>query len=369
MKVMLVSGSFPPMKCGVGDYTYQLSHALAAIPGMKVSVLTDVNAGGSKTNPEVDVLSLIEGWRFKDVSTIARTIRTWKPDVMHIQYPSQGYRGWLPWLMPWLLAGRRLPIVQTWHEYFLAHGAGVRTTLVALRARDVVVVRPDYEQHIAPRFRTVARRIRFHTIPNAASMPKVDLMPGERNALRGPLTPGGETLLVFFGFMLWHKGADMLFDLAEPSRDRLVFVGDVDVRDPYHQSLLRRAHSPDWDGKATFTGYLPPLEAAKWLAVADAVALPFRTGGGLWNSSIHGAVLQGTFVLTTSTDKRGYSREENVYYSAVGDVGEMRQALRRYAGHSRSGDAGVQLPDWQGIALAHTKIYSSLVEGDRSFNA
>jgi len=32
-------------------------------------------------------------------------------------------------------------------------------------------------------------------------------------------------------------------------------------------------------------------------------------------SSIHAAMAQGSFVLTTSTDTHGYSREQNAYYA------------------------------------------------------
>ena len=38
-----------------------------------------------------------------DVSRIAKTVRGWSPDLIHIQYPTQGYgQRYLPWLLPTL---------------------------------------------------------------------------------------------------------------------------------------------------------------------------------------------------------------------------------------------------------------------------
>ena len=53
MKVLLVTGSFPPMKCGVGDYTACLAEALARKPNIEVAVLTSQGAEGLEVVPEV----------------------------------------------------------------------------------------------------------------------------------------------------------------------------------------------------------------------------------------------------------------------------------------------------------------------------
>jgi hypothetical protein len=64
------------------------------------------------------------------------------------------------------------------------------------------------------------------------------------------------------------------------------------------------------------TGFLAPEQAGRLLAAADAAVFPFLDGGGEWNSSIHGAAAQGTFVLATSMNKRGYDAAKNIYYAA-----------------------------------------------------
>ncbi|MGH3054806.1 MAG: glycosyltransferase, partial [Gaiellaceae bacterium] len=118
MRVLLISGSLPPMKCGIGDYTRQLAEALASRAGVTVGVLTDAAAAASAAERRFEVLPLAHGWRFADLGNLLRAVGAWKPDIAHMQFPGQGYgRSKLPWLLPSILAMHGLPVVQTWHEY------------------------------------------------------------------------------------------------------------------------------------------------------------------------------------------------------------------------------------------------------------
>ena len=96
------------------------------------------------------------------------------------------------------------------------------------------------------------------------------------------------------------------------------------------------------------------------LASADAIVLPFTTGGGSWNTSLHGARLQGTFVLTTSRETQGYDSEQNVYYARPGDVDGMRRALEQHLGTWRPpGD----IPTWPRVAAEHFDAYTAMRRG------
>ena len=130
--------------------------------------------------------------------------------------------------------------------------------------------------------------------------------------------------------ILWGKKLDQL--LALTPADIWITRLKMDTLDPGEYR---------WDGKVTFTGFLSHREAAALLAVADAVILPFRAGGGEWNTTIHAAVLQGTFVLTTSSTERGYDETHNVYYAEPDNLTEMRSALDTYARRCAVGSPGV----------------------------
>ena len=88
------------------------------------------------------------------------------------------------------------------------------------------------------------------------------------------------------------------------------------------------------------------------------MVLPFRDGGGEWNSSIHAAVAQGTFVLSTSRTETGYDPTRNVYLAEVENVDEMKVALTSYAGTRRN--TAMDPDEWISIADRHQAFYESL---------
>lgn len=354
MRLMLVTGSFPPMQCGVGDYTRQLAIALAAIPGNHVAVLTSaecVTPPDGTASPEI--FAVMKGWRLIELVKAISLMRRWRPDVVHIQYPTQGYRrGLLPEVLPLLgwLAGTR--IVQTWHEP-VALRTGLAVLLKQVPPGPIVIVRKQYLELIHPLLRRLVEKRRLRYIPSASSIPRARLSSEERDELRRRYLAGQQRLIVFFGFLYRHKGVDLLFKIADPSTDRLVIAGDTDHL-AYKAELQQAADSESWAGKAVLTGFLAAQDVAELLSVADVVVLPFRVGGGEWNTSILGAVSNGAYVVTTSTTRRGYDADHKVHYAGVESVDEMRNAL---AYSPRLGDGQTALPDWIDIGAAHMALY------------
>lgn len=359
MRVMLVSGSYPPMKCGVGDYAERLAHALAEVPGTEVAVLTDRRARAAQGHSRPTVFPIIDTWSLRDWRVALSVIRAWKPDVVHIQYPTQGYGiGWLPWVLPVLLKLQGIPVVQTWHEFIQRQNT--RDWALIAGMSSAIVVRPHYRETMPTIYRWIvsSRRIRF--IPNASSIPKMDLQDAERTAVRSRFIPSSKMLVAYFGFAYSHKGVEQLFDILDPQRHHLVLICDLNADDPYHRRLLALSTSAAWTGSVAVTGFLPAEEVGAILASADAVVLPFRHGGGMWNSSLHGAAIQGTFVLTTETDSRGYIEAENVYYARPDDVQEMRQVVHDYAGRRRRIDQNYPYTTWVEITEKHMQVYGEL---------
>ena len=105
-----------------------------------------------------------------------------------------------------------------------------------------------------------------------------------------------------------------------------------------------------------FAGYLDKVDAGALLAAADAVVLPFREGGGEWNTSIHGAVDNGAPVITTSRRPRADDVESGIRYRPSEDVSAMREALR--LSHRKARPAATASNDWPSIAARHLEIYA-----------
>lgn len=358
MRVLLVSGAYPPMPCGIGDYTARLAQSLGKRKDVTVSVLTDTAAGSAFEC--VDLFPLVRGWGVRETSTVLGLMRKWRPDIVHAQYPSHSYRK-IQWILPtmaWLANG---PVVQTWHEYYSPRNWP--SVLNAALPGGLVAVRPNYMEKMPGWYRWLNRHKEFRYIPNAASIPAVSLTEAERNDIHVRLGAPENGLIIYFGFAYPAKEIEVLFEIADPGRHRLVLICDLSAGDAYQASILDLAHRDDWAGKVSVTGYLPPTEAATLLAAADAVVLPFRNGGGEWNSSIHGAAEQGTFVLTNSYEKQGYDEIANIYYALPGDVPNMRDALRQHAGRRGQEPSTARGENWDTIASAHVELYRSLLGG------
>lgn len=363
MRVLLVTGSFPPMRCGVGDYSYRLAQALAADSAIRVGVLTSVDGKSTGKTVGMDIFPITKSWGLAEAPGVIRLIRHWSPDVVHIQYPTQGYgTGLLPWIVPIIGFTMRKRIVQTWHE---SYGIGIRSALKfflkAIIPGGLVVVRPQYKNSLPMALRWALWNKRCAFIRNASPFPKIDLSEKARNDLRARYLQGQKRLIVFFGFMYPHKGTDLLFEIADPVSDQIVIAGEIDERNDYHRKITTLASALPWAGKVAVTGFLLPEDIAALLSIADAVILPFRVGGGEWNTSIHAAVSQGTFVITTSLTHHGYDEDRNTFYAGVDDAREMRSALETYAGKKRKDESDIDKDEWKEIADKHRSLYEALV--------
>jgi glycosyltransferase involved in cell wall biosynthesis len=346
------------MLCGVGDYTAALARGLAATGRHEVGVLTDERASGAPEVPGVTVLASVRRWRAPKLWKVFRRLRAWRPDLVHMQFPTTGYAGDLPWILPAAISAARIPLVQTWHEYVLSGGDSWRDVAPAFGRGPIVVVRPAYYERMHPPTRRWCSPQRFVFIPNASAIPKASVDAAERAAIRARWSVGDRRLLVFFGFPYEHKGVDDLIAVADPRRDVVVIAGAIQPYDPYMQSLGERVAREPLRSFVHLTGFLEDMEAARLLAAADAVVLPYRVGGGPWNTSLHAALLQGTFVLATSNERSGYDPRQNLHWARPRDLDEFRAALEKYAGVRKDDKTAEELPPtWETVVSRHEDVY------------
>jgi glycosyltransferase involved in cell wall biosynthesis len=358
VRVLLVSGSLAPLPCGVGDYTLCLAHALAATPGVEVGVLTSRGAALDDTEA-VHVFPLMRRWGLAELRTLRSVIVEWAPDILHVQYPTQGYGyGLLAPLVPIIASGLGVKVVRTWHE--VPSLLGVPNFLLeALAPGPYIVVRPGFLQRLQPFLRPLLANRAGGYVMGASSIPRSVASETQRRALRKRLLGGKRRLIVFFGFLYPFKRVELLFEIANPVSDRIVIAGEAGVDRRYCESLEQLANEEPWRDSVTMTGFLSNEDTADLLAAADAVVLPFRKGGGVWNSSIHAAVIQGSAVITTSREAPGPDERRNIYFASPDRVPEMRAALDRLAGRRRSFDPDIDRDEWLRIAEQHLALYKA----------
>lgn len=362
IRVLLVSGSAPPAPCGVGDYTHKLAQSLGAIGDIETAILTSKSVPVGAAANDVPIFPLVSDWKLSKIAQIARFIKEWGPDIVHVQYPTQGYgHGVLPSLIPLLARILGTKTVQTWHEGFRRRDALKLFFHLSAGSRQIVV-RPNYIDLVHPSFRWAVRHAKPLFIPNASAIPRARCSQEELASAKRDLLQGQRRLIVFFGFLYPAKGVELLFEIADPATDHLVIAGPSEKDSLYLENLKLLAAGPKWKDRVTFMGFVSPERAALVLAAADAVILPFRQGGGGWNTSIHSAVLNDAFVITTGSKPTGHDETTNVYYARTDDVAEMRSALNQHWGRrpAFAGREGEDTGEWEVIARKHHQIYVDL---------
>ena len=366
LRVLMITGALPPIPCGVGDYTARLALALGETDRARVALLgvtPDPASLPEQADKPLDLLSVIRSWnKWRPVRTLLRAA-LWRPDIVHIQWPGRGYcESRLLLLARILVDFFRVPLVLTLHEHIPA--GFTSTQAMAGLARLVITVRPNFATGFVDGVSAATHDKELVMIENGPALPAVVATAEQRDDFRKRHgIPDGKAIVSYFGLFYHSKGVEQLFEIADPKRHHLVLMGgQAEGLGDYYAQVARRAEADEWRGATSLLGFQPPLEAALALACSDAVVLPFLRGGGIWNTSIHGARLQGVFLLTTSTTERGYDPQRNLYWAHPGDLDELRSALNLYCG-VRVPRSDFDVPAWQSIADRHLAVYQRVLAG------
>ena len=337
MKVCLISGEYPPMQGGVGDYTRELACALLAL-GVEVHVITSMRAavGGQRSavsRQQPVVHPHIPRWNWRALLAIQRLLDRLTPDIVHVQYQTAAY-GMHPAInfLPLWLRQRRphLRTVITYHDlrvpYLFPKAGRLRwwVTLAPARwAHGVIVTNVEDRSKLeVGGWRLGTGNRGFDLQSPISNLQSPVLIPIGSNIHPNP-PPGfdrtawrerwgvrtDEILLVYFGFLNASKGGETLVEaLAELVRRgtpvRLMMLGgQVGDSDPTNRAYLERVErligELGVNDRVFWTGFLPPGEVSAALLSADLAVLPYRDGASFRRGSLMAVLAHGVPIVTT----------------------------------------------------------------------
>lgn len=353
--VLLVTGEYPPMAGGVGDYTHLLRIALG-----DQNVVTTVYApAGNAQNSVVGY----GRWGWRAARRIPAVALRAGANVVHVQYQAGAF-GMHPSsnLLPWLLR-RDLPVITTFHDlrppYLFPKASFVRrfAMLRMARASAAVVVTNPFDA------RTLASsRIDVTEIPIGANLPAPDAHPDV-----------DLQTVAFFGLPSRAKGIVELIEavglIDSRRRPRLLIVGDGGVPSPNNDLVaveeIERLAVVN-EVRLDRTGYLSAQQASDILATAGVIALPFQRGASLRSGSLLAALQSGRPVITTVPSSAEALRDladlPQLLVIPRGDTGRLWDAIE--AGLALSGPTA-PLPSrygWPSIASQHATLYASVID-------
>jgi glycosyltransferase involved in cell wall biosynthesis len=347
MRICIVSGSFPPLPCGIGDNTKMLAGELVR-DGHRVTVITSCVTVASSPSDTTDyvVQRCVASWGLWYVPRVVRLVSRARPDVVVLQYPTSAYRRqlgvfMLPMALRWgLRRWRARCVLAVVHEFRRTPPLKrVALAFMVMTAHRTLLSPEDMGSlgHFVP-----ARLLRItKRPPSAATFPERNLSKGDYDeARRACGWMNGEILILHFGFLSPRKGLGVLIEavaeLARTSaRVRLVIVGEAPRTKTAWLSDLRTSPPASSLGRRiVWLGYQEDNQVVRLLKVADMCVLPFTDGYSPGSASFAQAAACGTPIITTqpiltTTETERLVDGTNVLLVPREDAGSLAVAIQR----------------------------------------
>ncbi len=325
----MVTGTWPPQACGVGDYTHRLCLALADI-GIDVRVVHPP-AWGLHRLPRI--LSLIDQVR---------------PDLIHLQYPTIRYGASI---VPQAIMSVR-PGVVTIHEASQARlPRQVSLLPYTVRARALIFTNP-FEETFARRWAPWLPRC-SQVIPLASNIPFYD---------RAKDLPE----VVHFGLIRPQKGLEGVIALAH----RLGKAGQPGVRivgtpDPRHLDYFAALRASAEGAPVIWDSGLSAEGVGEVLARSQVGYLPFPDGASERRTTLIALVGNGVATVTTRGPHTPTALDGAVAWGS--DLDAVATAVQRLradhayrAGLASAGRTWAAAFQWGDIARRHLALYRRL---------
>jgi glycosyltransferase involved in cell wall biosynthesis len=301
MRILIFNPSYPPVACGVGDYTHGLAAALVRA-GHDVTVVTAATST-TAADGQPCVLPLLRDWG------VGAFLRAWprfskpRPDLVVSCFPAviQGSYARLLYLLPALakaLLGRpRTTFIV--HEFVRTGETERRLLRLALWAADRVVAVTEAERDaLVGRYPSVAARTVVRH--NAPSIPVAVEDPAADAGTRAALAPPERHVIAFFG-LIWAagKGFEELLEALARTDALLVVTGSLDPANAYHAHVAAQIERLGVGHRVRWLGFLDDEQVGRLLRAVDAVVLPYRGGAESGYTSLLAAIVNGAAVITT----------------------------------------------------------------------
>jgi glycosyltransferase involved in cell wall biosynthesis len=347
IKLLLITGEYPPMEGGVADFTAIVAERLAN-RGAAVHVLTSEQAGTQRQAlGPVTVHARMSDWGFRSLFRAVRELVTeLAPDVVNIQYQTAAY-GMHPAVNLFPRFFGEVPVVTTFHDlkvpYLLPKATALRRWVNLDLARNCRAVIATNAQDRAE-LEQVEGVKRIEMIPIGSNI-SYHLPPSfDRGVWRGQWGVSHRTtLLSFFGFLNDSKGAIELIEAVKQLTgeglpvDLVMIGGAVSSSNASNQTYYDRVKNTiielNLEDHVFWTGYVANEEVSAAFTSSDVCVLPFADGASFRRGSLMAALTHGVPIISTYPEVSvpELVHGENIYLVPPNDAAAIAQAVREMA--------------------------------------
>ncbi|GAT62306.1 glycosyltransferase [Paludibacter jiangxiensis] len=336
-KILVITGSYPPDVCGVGDYIANLTNSMSH----QFEIFYSAN------------------WSLISTIKKIKEINRYKLDRLNIQYPTQGYK-WS--FVPLILAiyyhvFTTKTIILTLHEFSQRTWRAKLYSLFLIAFSSNIVVTNQYEKEyilkILPAKISKIVIIKIHSNIKASSFLR---MYSDRSIH-----------LTYFGQIRPNKGIEQFLECVKDLKwmDMNITITGQIVPEyvEYFKKIEQLAHRYQIN---LYTNQ-PEKEVIEILNSTKIVYLPFPDGASERRGSLLAALANGTCVISTS----GLFVTNELYHTCIIIEPHQAHSIISSALNSFNNDSFLRIQNknkaflqhempsnWEEIALAYTKIKS-----------
>lgn len=356
MKILIITPTFPPQKCGVGDYTKIISLYLTKLE-QEVEIVT---IGGVKEfyeknarNPKVSFV--IDKWNWSALKTIKRLIKDGRPDVVNIQYSIANYSNYHPMIsfLPVFIKFWRLncKTIATIHEItppklspaipdFANRCFGLFCTTILLIFTDKVIVCSNWvfgeiRKKLAFFGKHLRNKVYFVPVGSNIALEPLDKLAQTKLLCRYKITEK-DFIVCFFGFIREGRDLDTLIktykSLLEECYDiKLLLLGGI-LDKQYTEKLRALSEKLRIDDKIIWTEMLSSKEVSLLLRSVDiCVSINTSRGISLNSGSFHAAAIHGLPIITNRGKHvpQGLIDGENVIFVEPRSENNLKDSILR----------------------------------------
>jgi glycosyltransferase involved in cell wall biosynthesis len=351
VRIALITQRFPPLCCGVGDYTLGLARALGE-QGHEVIVITRPEQGLRPAGIRVAEAPL-DGWG--DLRSVLRLLERERVEYVQLEYSGYGWSRWgfSFWLnaLVLVLRQRGIPVHLGLHETYIRFVDHPHLAAISLLQRIHIwlLISSASGVYLNMRERVLTHRRwlpwcrgRIHYRPNSSTIPVVPLPEQKRCELRAALhVEPDDCVVATFGLFQKDKNFEALIDAMAKARTarplRLWLLGDSRSAEPaYMASLRERVRALGIEQKVFWSGRLAPEQVSAHLQAAEVFVLPQPDGHLTRSSAFMAAAAHGMPVIAVrNPENQGeFENGNNLLLAEKSSATEIAAKLESLAGDS-----------------------------------
>lgn len=368
-KVLMISGSWPPIACGVGYYAVRLSEEMAG-QSLPMEILSTDGVDRQSPVP----LTTVPDWRVRSIPKILAALDSSRAEIVHIQYPTVGYRRQLGInLLPYFIRifKPHIRIVVTLHEYHQSRRLGRWRNRITITPAHKIIVSNESDARDLKKLRH-----KLSVIPIGSNIDVVKRNPEVFRKIMATLRLDNSKLtLLFFGYAFPEKNIEVLLDaLSEPALAgcQLLMITTLEKDNEYHNRLESKVRQINENEKwAAVTGFLPSDEVSAVMQECRYFVLPGTQPLSAKAGSAIAAAQHGMIIVSHgSNDPAGsapFEHMKNCYLLDKPTPKDVAEAIHFLESESKTAEAiragTKELGEyfaWPNIIGLHLKLYSEL---------